>query len=282
MDIGERQREIVKTMNLSKAVVSRIKKDREKLRKIQKDNSTLLQSTYTVFKSKYPQLDQAVYDWFVDIRHPNGKRMPLPLSRRLIQSRAKLVANQLGIADFNASNGWFTRWLWRFNIGKSVKLHGEAADIDLVEAEIKMSVIREKLADAGYKAENIFNMDETGLYYRCFPDRSYILTSGDERQIGRGTKAMKAKDRLTLVLCFNATGTCKIAPLLVGTSKQPQCFRGGKKCPIPSVSQKNAWVDKAVYKFWWECVFLPEVRKFTSEKVALLMFLMFLMFFKLI
>ena len=61
----------------------------------------------------------------------------------MIQSRAKLAANQLGIADFNASNGWFTRWLWRFNIGKSVKLHGEAADIDLVEAESKMSVILE-------------------------------------------------------------------------------------------------------------------------------------------
>jgi hypothetical protein len=50
-----------------------------------------------------------VYDWFVDIRHPNGKRKPLPLSRRLIQSRAKLVANQLGIADFNASTGWLSK-----------------------------------------------------------------------------------------------------------------------------------------------------------------------------
>jgi DDE superfamily endonuclease len=76
-------------------------------------------------------------------------------------------------------------------------------------------------------------MDETGLYYRCLPGRSYILTTGDERQIGRGTKAMKAKDHLTLVLCFNATGTCKISPLLIGTSKQTQCFRSRRKCPIP-------------------------------------------------
>ncbi len=127
-----------------------------------------------MFKSKYPQLDKAVYDWLVDTRHP------------------KLVANQLGIADLNASNGWFARWLWWFNIGKSMKFHGEEADIDLIEAESKTSVIREQLANAGYKPENILNMDETGLYYRCLPDRSYILTSGDERQIGRGTKAMKA------------------------------------------------------------------------------------------
>jgi hypothetical protein len=58
----------------------------------------------------------------------------------LIQSRAKSSIQSIG--NFNASNGWFTRWL--FNICKSVKLHGEAADIDLIEAESKMSVIREK------------------------------------------------------------------------------------------------------------------------------------------
>jgi Tc5 transposase DNA-binding domain len=118
LDRGERQCEIVKTTKLSQAVVSRIKKDGEKLRKIQKDNSPLLRSTYTLYKSKYPQVDQAVYDWFVDVRHQNGKGKPLPLTRRLIQSRAKQVADKFGIADFNASNGWFARWLWRFNISK--------------------------------------------------------------------------------------------------------------------------------------------------------------------
>ena len=220
---GEKQCEIVKSTGLSKAAVSSIKKNSETLRKLQTDNSPLLQSKCTLLMSKYPQVDKMVFDWFVDVRHPLGKRKPLPLSHRINQPRAKRVASQLGFADFNASNGWFQRWRMRFNIGKNVNLHGEAADIDFAEAEIKMNEIRKKLAEAGYKPEHIFNMDETGLYYRCLPTHSYTLQSGDIRQVGRGTMAMKAKDRLTLVLCFNATGTCKIAPLLVGTSKQ---FRG--------------------------------------------------------
>ena len=36
-----------------------------------------------------------------------------------------------------------------------MKLHGEAADIDLAEAETKMNIVRQKLAESGYKPENI-------------------------------------------------------------------------------------------------------------------------------
>ena len=92
-----------------------------------------------------------------------------------------------------------------------------------------------------------------------------MLKSDDERQIGRGTTEITAKERLTLVLCLNATGTCKISPLLVGTSKQPHCFRNVNKCPIPYVNPKNAWVDKVVYKYWWERVFLPEQLVMTKK-----------------
>ena len=177
----------------------------------------------------------------------------------------------MGIVGFNASNGWLQGWILRYYIGKSVKLHGEAADIDLAEAETKMNVVWQKLAEFRYKPENIFNMDETGLLYRCLPNRSYVLKSDDERQIERGKKEMTAKERLTLALCLNAKGTCKISPLLVGTSKQPHYFRNGNKCLIPYVNQKNAWVDKVVYKYWWERVLLLEIRGFTHEKVALIM-----------
>ena len=132
IDKGEKQCEIAKSTGLSKAAVSSIKKNSETLRKLQTDNSPLLQSKCTLLMSKYPQVDKMVFDWFVDVRHPLGKRNPLPLSRRIIQAHAKRVASELGFAKFNASNGWFQRWCVRFNTGE--KLHGEAADIDLPEA----------------------------------------------------------------------------------------------------------------------------------------------------
>ncbi len=221
-------------------------------------------------KASYPELDQAVYDWFLEIQHPFGKCKPLPLSRSVIQARAKKEAEDRGIITFQASNGWFRGWLWRFEIGKSVRLNGGAGDLDLAEAETRMNELRRQLAACGYSKDNIFNMDETGLFYRCLPNRSYVCKGGDGRQMGRGTKAMKAKDRITLVLCCNATGTCKVGPLVIGSAKNPHCFRNAS-CPLPYVDQPKAWVDKERYRFWWKTVFLPRIREFTKEKVALIM-----------
>ena len=68
-------------------------------------------------------------------------------------------------------------------------------------------------------------MDETGLLYRALPTmRDISLEEGSRKNI-RGTKVLRAKDRVTLVLCVNATGTCKVGPLIVWTSKNPHCFR---------------------------------------------------------
>ena len=57
-----------------------------------------------------------------------------------------------------------------FDIGKSVRLHGEAGDVNPEEAEKKIDELRNKIATMGYKASNIFNMDEMGLFYQSIPN----------------------------------------------------------------------------------------------------------------
>ena len=82
----------------------------------------------------------------------------------------------------------------------------------------------------------------TGLNFRALPNRTY-LAPGENRRDIRGSKAFAAKDRLTLALCVNATGTSKVPPLLVGSSKEPRCFRDGRP-PCPYIHQKRAWMDR--------------------------------------
>ena len=65
----------------------------------------MLKSKKTTSKSKYPEVDNAVYEWFGIVQHPYGKCKPLPLSRAVIQARAKRVAQSLNLVDFKASNG---------------------------------------------------------------------------------------------------------------------------------------------------------------------------------
>ena len=51
-----------------------------------------------------------------------------------------------------------------------------------------------------YDPSNIFNMGESRLFYRVMPLRTYFAAN-ESRKTVRGTKALKAKDRVTVVFC---------------------------------------------------------------------------------
>ena len=61
-----------------------------------------------------------------------------------------------------------------------------------------------------YEPINIFNCDETGLFYKLMPDRSLTVDKDD----CKGGK--KSKDRYTVMLCTNWAGTEKMKPLVIG------------------------------------------------------------------
>lgn len=62
-----------------------------------------------------------------------------------------------------------------------------------------------------YELKKVFNIDETGLFYRLLPDRS--LTTADSK---KGVKTFK--DRITVAMSCNADGTEKLQPFIIGKS----------------------------------------------------------------
>eukprot|EP00170_Pyropia_yezoensis_P002565 contig_10773_g2569 len=144
-----------------------------------------------------------------------------------------MIAARQGIAGFSASHGWVRGFLKRFDIC-NVAMHGQAGEVNLALAASAMQDIRRALE--AYPPERIYNMDETGLLYRCLPSRSYVPRR--DRRHARGTKAMRHMDRVTLVLCTNATGTHKLPVSMIGEAERPMCFRGvGNECPLPYFNQ---------------------------------------------
>ncbi len=88
-----------------------------------------------------------------------------------------------------------------------------------------MSKIYETLRS--YELHEIYNVDETALYYKLLPRRTYVTEFEDPKNI-RGTQKMKAKDRATAFICTNADGIQKIPLTLIGTSKNPRAFKSKK------------------------------------------------------
>eukprot|EP00171_Calliarthron_tuberculosum_P001839 IDg1839t1 len=88
--------------------------------------------------------------------------------------------------------------------------------------------LRQSLAD--FRISNIYNVDETGLFFKLLPKRTYVLHHENKKTL-RGVKAMKAKDQITAYVCSNADGTSKVPLSIIGTAKNPRAFRLAA-CPV--------------------------------------------------
>lgn len=83
---------------------------------------------------------------------------------------------------------------------------------------------------------------------------------------------MRSKDRVTLTLCCNATGSHKLPITMMGKAANPLCFRGvDNECPLPYLSQRSAWTDSHVFKRWFFEVFVPGLRAQTASHVFLVL-----------
>ena len=150
------------------------------------------------------KIDELVFEWFTIQRAKQ-----IPISGPILQEKARQFAEQLGYLpdEFKASNGWLEKFRTRHAIAFRV-ISGESAavDVSIVEEWAKrlLTIIHE------FDANDIFNADETGLFYRALPDRSLVL----KKEECKGGK--KSKERLTILLCSNWTGTEKLKPLVIG------------------------------------------------------------------
>ena len=100
------------------------------------------------------------------------------------------------------------------------------------------------------------------------PKRTYI--TAEEKSLP-GHKPIK--DRLTLLLCTNASGDYKIKPLLVYHSENPRVF---KRCKVQKQqlnvmwrANSKAWVTRQFFIEWVNEVFGPSGKKYLQEKLPL-------------
>ena len=108
------------------------------------------------------------------------------------------------------SSGWVDNFKKRNRISRR-KLHGEAGSADTEGAEERMQELR-VIIDA-YPNQDVYNMDEAGLFYKATPDIG-LATTGQS-----GTK--KQKERITTVHCSNADGSHIIPLWIIGRAKNP-------------------------------------------------------------
>lgn len=66
-----------------------------------------------------------------------------------------------------------------------------------------------------FKPEEIYNADETGLFYKCLPNKTLEFRNKP------CYSGKQSKERLTVLLVSNITGSDKRVPLVIEESKKP-------------------------------------------------------------
>ena len=93
---------------------------------------------------------------------------------------------------------------------------GEAGEVSKKTMESWNERARE--ITTGWNARDVWNMDETGCFWRGLPEKT------PEAKERRCTGGKKAKQRLTWAFFVNAEGE-KEDPVVIGTSVSPRCFK---------------------------------------------------------
>ena len=191
LDAGERQTQIGTDLNLSTSTIRTILKNKEKI--VSSATTTTTTSSSRVSRSRnytIEEMEKRLSIWIDDEIERN-----MPLSQAIIMEKAKIIFRHIqgetGDASetFVASRGWFNRFKHRNNLHR-IQITGEAASGDAKAVAEFPAILKTIIERGNYRPELVFNVDETGLFWKRMPKRTFL--SCEEKRV---PGFIAAKDR---------------------------------------------------------------------------------------
>ena len=146
---------------------------------------------------RFTEVEDKLYLWIDSVE----QNLSVPPFLAIL--KAKKIAEELLIwhNDFKASWQWFCRFRERRGI-QQLFLHGEGAEVDRENLDLVAALDKLYAIISKYDLENVYNMDESGLFFRLLLKYTLLMPFEDVSST-RGKK--KDKERVSLVVCANAT-----------------------------------------------------------------------------
>ena len=108
---------------------------------------------------QFERVDELTWSWFREARTRG-----MPVSGPVLQQKALSIAGILGQTDFKASNGWLEAFRKRHEITFRA-ISGNEDNVNESTVLDWMSSVSALLA--GYEKRDVFNCDETALFFRA-------------------------------------------------------------------------------------------------------------------
>jgi hypothetical protein len=188
---------------------------------------------------QWPKLEEILFDWQQLIEKRGGNT-----SGDILIEKAKQIWLEIPeyqhVPQPDFSSGWLTRFKERHHIKTHIN-HGEASSVP-DQAVIEMRALQTICGE--YQEEDIYNMDETGLFWKKSPSRG--LSSRPQRGVKQD------KSRISIVICTNCSGTDRLPLWFIGRYQQPRPLRGINITALGAVYQANqkSWMTGLIMRDW--------------------------------
>lgn len=148
-------------LDIDRSTITKIWKSREKWLTVLSNSKT-----FRCRSVQFPELDKSLQIWT-----SQAVAAGLPLTDAILQQKGLELAQMLNINEeqLKFTNGWVYRFKKRNGLQK-IKFSGEANSAPLATLPEERSKLRDLLA--AYNEEDIYNADETGLFFRMEPDQT--------------------------------------------------------------------------------------------------------------
>jgi hypothetical protein len=209
-----------------------------------------------ISSSFWPILDHKLSNW-VRGYIENG----YPITGPLIQIKAAELWSHIPEYQHQQrpafSEGWLSRFKKRHNL-RYHTFHGEAAS---VPSSVHDQIEGIRIICDQYEPSEIYNMDETGLFWRRMPNGGLSY--------GKITGKKKDKTRISLVVTTNADGSDRMPLWIIGTAKTPRALRGVNFLSLGCVWRwnKKAWMRQDIMENWLRAFY----KRIPIHKKALLL-----------
>lgn len=253
VDSGVKKTDIAVKFGIAPSSVTLIVQSREKIvGKIGEVSS----GRKRVRACSYEDVNEAVLRWFQVTRTQN-----VPIAGNLIKEKALQFAKEFGCDNFHASDGWLQSWKNRNGIVYKT-ISGESASVNQDDCDVWIENVLKRLLQK-YQPKDLFNCDETGLFFKCLPNQTHAFKN--DKCFGVKT----GKERVTVLIGANMDGTEKLKLLLIGKSKNPRCLKGLKSLGLDYTHNKKAWMTGAIFENWMKGI----DRKMKAQKRKIAMFI---------
>ncbi|KRZ78419.1 Tigger transposable element-derived protein 1 [Trichinella papuae] len=206
------------------------------------------------------KMENALYIWSQRKRVSVDSNAIREKSRVLLYGRFKQPETSTNSRSiFTSGKDWLDHFKRRFSL-RNVKMPGKAASADQFTASSYLEQLKQLIDEKGFCPEEIFNADESALFWKKMPSRTFIAK---EQHHISGFKTRK--DKITLLCCCNGAGHMIKPGLIYKTANLRAIKHSGRiSFPMYWMHNKKAWTTKNLFLYWLHRCFILETKQYLS------------------